>query len=209
MIKIMNTIWTEIPTDEILQKTVDALKKNNFQAEILDSKEAAKKRVFELIPEGSEVMTMTSVTLDSLGIAKDINESGKFNSIRSQLMKMDPKTQHKEMNKLASAPDFAIGSAHAVTQDGHVVMASRSGSQLPAYVYGANKVIWVIGAQKIVKDNDEAVKRIYEYVLERESERVQKAYGLPHSDVDKLLFYNADQNPARIHILLVKESLGF
>lgn len=205
----MNNSWTQIPTDETLQKTVEALKKNNFQAEIIENGEAAKQRVFELIPEGSEVMTMTSVTLDTLGIAQEINESGKFNAIRPLLMKMDPKTQHKEMNKLTSAPDFAIGSAHAVTEDGHVVIASRSGSQLPAYVYGAGKVIWVIGAQKVVVNNDEAVKRIYEYVLGRESERVQKAYGLPHSDVDKLLFYNADQNPERIHILLVKESLGF
>ncbi|HXS15236.1 MAG TPA: LUD domain-containing protein [Candidatus Saccharimonadales bacterium] len=205
----MNNKWTEMPTDETLQKTIDALKKNNFQAEIVESGEAARQRVFELIPQGSEVMTMTSVTLETLGIAKEINESGKYTAIRTQLMKMDPKTQHKEMNKLASAPDFAIGSAHAVTQDGHVVIASRSGSQLPAYVYGAGKVVWVIGAQKVVENNDAAVKRIYEYVLERESERVQKAYGLSHSDVDKLLFYNADQNPERIHLLLVKELLGF
>jgi len=206
---VMNNKWTEMPTDETLQKTIDALKKNNFQAEIVESGEAARQRVFELIPQGSEVMTMTSVTLETLGIAKEINESGKYTAIRTQLMKMDPKTQHKEMNKLASAPDFAIGSAHAVTQDGHVVIASRSGSQLPAYVYGAGKVVWVIGAQKVVENNDAAVKRIYEYVLERESERVQKAYGLSHSDVDKLLFYNADQNPERIHLLLVKELLGF
>lgn len=201
--------WTTLPTQEVITSTIEALKQNGFNAEFSESGDEAKKRVFELIPLGAEVMNMTSVTLDTLGIAQEINESGKFDAVRPKLMHMDPKTQHGEMNKLGAAPEYTIGSVHAVTEDGHVVIASRSGSQLPSYTYGSPHVVWVVGAQKIVKNVEEGIKRIYEYVLGRESERVQKAYGLPHSDVDKLLIYNAEVNKERIHLILVNEQLGF
>jgi len=46
------------------------------------------------------------------------------------------------MRKLGAAPDFAVGSAHAVTETGTVVVASLTGSQLPSYTYGAGTLIW-------------------------------------------------------------------
>src|SRR3989344_2573254 len=52
--------------------------------------------------------------------------------------------------------------ASVLTKDGHVLIASRSGSQIPGYAYGADHVIWVVGAQKLVDDIDEGIKRIYD-----------------------------------------------
>lgn len=101
-----------------------------------------------------------------------------------------------------------MGSVHAVTQDGHILIASNSGSQLPAYAYSAAHVIWVVGTQKIVKNIEEGMKRIYEYCLPLEDARAQKAYGVG-SAVNKLLIVNVEKVPGRITIILVKEKLGF
>src|SRR5580658_4709528 len=151
--------WKTIPTDDIIQKTAEALTKNGYTAVVVDSSDKAKEEVLKMLPEGAEVFTMTSVTLDTISLSKEINESGKYNAVRPKLMAMDRNTQASEMQKLGSAPDYAIGSVHAVTQEGSLLAASQSGSQLAAYVYGANHVIWVIGAQKIVENTSDGMKR--------------------------------------------------
>ncbi len=201
--------WNKIPDEETLEKTAQALKANGIEALVVENGQEAKNKVLELLPKGAEVMDMSSVTLQETGISKEINESGKFNSVKNKLSSMNRETEGKEMQALGVAPEWAVGSVHAVTTDGKVVVASNTGSQLPAYAYGAAHIIWVAGAQKIVKDLDEAMKRIYEYVLPLESKRVQKAYGMSHSNVSKLLIFNKEINPDRIKIILVKKSLGF
>ena len=152
---------------------------------------------------------MTSVTLEQTGIAKEINESGNYNAVRNKLYSMDKKTYGKRIQKLGAAPEWAVGSVHAVTQDGKIVVASATGSQLPAYSYGSLNVILVVGTQKIVGNIDEAFKRIYEYTLPLESERARKAYGVPGSAVNKMLIINKEMQENRINVIFVGEALGF
>lgn len=206
----MNISWSTIPADEIITSTANSLTQNGFTTTVVDNKELAKEKILALLPNGGEVMTMTSRTLDSLSILDEINESGKYTSVKKQLSSMNRETQGMEMQKLGTAPEWAIGSVHAVTQDGKVVIASNTGSQLPAYVYGSSHVIWVVGAQKIVQNVDEGIKRIYEYILPLESERINKVYNTTMgSFVSKLLIFNREIVKDRIHVILVKESLGF
>lgn len=200
--------WTEIPSDQILQKTAESLKEAGIDVQIVENREDARNKVLELISKGSEVMTMTSETLNSMDILSEINESGNYNSVRAKLNSMDRKTQGSEMQRLGTAPEYTIGSVHAVTMDGKVLVASNTGSQLPAYVYGSSHVIWVVGAQKVVKDLDEAWKRLYEHTFPLENERSKKAYGAP-SNVSKVLIVQKEIMSGRITMILVKEVLGF
>lgn len=203
--------WNNLANDTTLTTTIEALKANGMNALVVDSPEEAKEKALSLIPQGSEVMTMSSVTLDSIGLSKEINESGKYNAVKPQLMKMDRETQGVEMQRLGAAPTYAVGSVHAVTQNGEVIIASNTGSQLPAYAYGSSHVIWVVGTQKIVANLDDAMKRIYEYILPLESERLAKAYNKPglKSNPSKLLIIKKEINPTRITLIFVKQSLGF
>lgn len=201
--------WSALATSESIEKTINALKANGIDAMVLGDGKEAKKKVLELLPKGAEVISMSSVTLDATGITKEINESGKYNSVKNILEKMDRKSQGGGMQKLGTAPEYAVGSVHAVTEDGKVIIASNTGSQLPAYVYGAAHVFWIVGTQKIVANLDEGIKRIYEYVLPLESERVKKAYGMERSNVNKLLIINKEIAPNRLTLILVKENLGF
>ena len=202
-------MYDQLASSEQIEATIAALQANGINGLVVESGEEAKKKVLELLPEGTEVMTMTSVTLDTLGIAQEINESGKYDSVRVKLNAMNRETQGSEMQKLGAAPDWTVGSVHAVTEDGKVLIASNTGSQLPAYAYGAGHVVWVVGAQKIVKDVEAGLKRIYHYVLPLEAERAKKAYGAPGSFVSKLLVINRENIENRITIIFIKEVIGY
>ncbi len=201
-------MWDNIPSDNIIKKTKTALQKNNIEVFVVENGKEAKEKILNLIPEGSEVFTMTSKTLEAIGVLKEIDEFGKFISIRNKLNSMNSDTQKQDMKRLGSAPDYTVGSVHAVTQDGKVLIASKSASQLPAYIYGAAHVIWAVGAQKIVKNIDDGMKRIYEYCFPLEDARARKAYGIG-SAVDKIVISNGEPVPGRITMILIKEKLGF
>jgi YkgG family uncharacterized protein len=204
--------WDTLANNESLTKTVEALKQNGIDAIVVESAQKAKEKVLELIPKQAEIMTMTSVTVDTVGLTEVLNESGEYDSVKNKLMKLDRDTHTLEMQRIGAAPEWAVGSVHAITEDGKVVIASMTGSQLPAYAYGSSHVIWVAGTQKIVKNLDEATTRIYDYVLPLESVHARKAYNLPNtfnSNVSKMLIINKEITPKRLTIILVKEKLGF
>jgi L-lactate utilization protein LutC len=204
--------WKKPASKEALERALKALNANGIEAVLAANAAEAKQKVLAMLPAGAEVFTQTSVTLDTIGLAQEVNESGRFDSVRKKLTSMNPQSQSREMRKLGAAPDFSIGSAHAVTETGAVLVASNTGSQLPAYAFGAGTQIWVVGAQKIVKDVDEGLQRIREYVVEVETERARKAYGLPadwHSFPSKILLFNREIAPGRVKLVLVNEALGF
>ena len=201
--------WDKLADEKTIENTVAALKANGIDAQVVENRQEAKRKVLELIPESSEAMTMTSVTLDTIGLSEEINKAdSRFRPVRDKLYAMDRNTQVQEMNRLGAAPEFVVGSVHAVTEDGHVLIASNTGSQLPAYSFGALHVIWVVGVQKIVKNTDDGIKRIYEHSFPLEDERAQKAYGM-RSGVNKILIVNKEIQSGRINVIFVKEKLGF
>lgn len=202
--------FSQLATDESIAKAIESLKTNGISAFVVENRIEAKNKVLEILPKDAEVMSMSSVTLETTGITKEINESGNYDSVKSKLTKMDRKTQGREMQRIGAAPEYAVGSVHAVTEDGKLIIASNSGSQLPAYAYGAGRVIWVVGTQKITKNVEEGTKRIYEYVLPLEFERANKAYNITTgSAVNKMLIINKERNPGRLTVIFVKEKLGF
>lgn len=210
----MDKNFGEVASKESLEKVVQSLNQNGMEAFIVENGTQAFKKVMELVPEGSEVMTMSSKTLEETGIAKEIDESGKYKSIRKgwEILDKSKPENAKRIRQEMAAPDWAVGSANAVTEEGQVMIASNTGSQLAAYVYGASHVVWVVGGQKMVKDKDEGERRIFEYVLPKESVRARQAYGLPgafHSNVSKLLIVNKEISPNRITLIFVMEALGF
>lgn len=200
--------FDQLPDDATIARTAAALTANGITAHVAANAAAALAKLQELLPAGAEVMTMTSATLDTIGAAAAINQSGRYASLRAKLTAMDRKSQGREMQQLGAAPEWAVGSVHAVTEDGRVLVASASGSQLPAYAYGASHVVWVVGAQKIVTNLEAGMRRIAEYVFPLEDARALKAYGV-HSGLNKVLTLNREATPGRLAMILVKEKLGF
>ncbi|MDE1767772.1 MAG: lactate utilization protein [Candidatus Micrarchaeota archaeon] len=200
--------WTEIADNKTIERAAKALSERGFETVIVDSKDEAKKKVLEFIPEGSEVFEASSATLNEIGVTDEIQNSGRYKSAKKELMSINDEKLRGKKRKTMIASEYTVGSAQAITEDGTVVVASASGSQIGAYVYGAEKLILVVGAQKVVKNLDEAIKRIYEYALPLESERVKKVYNMPRSSVNKIFIFEREM-PGRVKIVIVKEKLGF
>ena len=178
-----------------------------FLPQIADDADDARRRVFELIPEGAEVHSALSETLRELGITRAIDESGRYDSIRVRLGQLDRETQGREMRRLGASPDHIVGSAHAITGDGIILIGSGTGSQLGAYAYAAGNVVLVVGHQKLVRDLDAGRRRLLEYSLPREYVRMQ-GLGYPGSLIGKTLTLEADFG-GRVNVILVPETLGF
>ena len=193
---------------ERLERAAAALTAHGFTVEILDDAAAARDRIQDLIPEGASVFTGASETLRLSGIDEDINGSGRYDAIRSRGQAMDRTTQLAEIWRVMSTPDVIVGSVHAVTETGSLVIASASGSQLPGYAGGARHAIWIAGAQKVVPDLATALRRVEEHCLPLETERAMRVYGGP-SAINRVLILNAELEPGRGTVLLLREAIGF
>jgi hypothetical protein len=191
-----------------LERAAATLTEHGFTVEILDDAAAARSRVKDLIPEGASVFTGASETLRLSGIEEDINASGRYDALRPRGLAMDRATQMDEIRRMFASPDVAIGSVAAVTETGSLVVASGSGSQLPGYAGGAARAIWIVGAQKVVPDLSTALRRVEDHCLPLESDRAMRVYGMP-SAVNRLLVLNAEVQPRRGMVLLLREAIGF
>jgi hypothetical protein len=199
--------FTTLPDEQALASAVTALEEHGFSVEVVDDLDAAREAVLARIPHGSSVMTNTSVTLAETGIADAINDGALYDSARNRMFALDFETQAQEMKAIGGQPDYAVGSVHAVTRDGTLVIASASGSQLASYAWGAANVIFVVGAQKLVPTLEAAHERIYQHSLVLEDARAIAAYG-QHSSVGKILEIHQEL-PGRVHIVLIRQVVGF
>lgn len=190
-----------------LERAAEALKARGFNVQVVGSAADARQIVLDLLPEGAEVHGGLSETLKSLGVSEEIEQSGRYESIRARLNQMDRETEFREMRKLGAAPDYIVGSAAAVTEEGEIIVGSGSGSQLGPYAYSAGEVILVVGHQKIVSNLEEGLRRVREYSLPREWERMQSV-GYPGTRLSKILILSYEAT-GRITVILVDETLGF
>ena len=200
--------YTKAAPNEQIAKVKKALEAKGFKVKVVDDLKQMHDEVVSIIPEGSEVFTAASETLRLSGLDKELNESGKYISVRNKFMPLAGRPDKEvEMRRIGSGSDYAIGSVHALTEDGQAVLASASGSQIPNYAYGASHFIWVVGSQKLVKDLDEALDRIETHTFPLEDARALKAYGA-NSSINKILIYRKEPK-GRGTIIIIKEPVGF
>jgi hypothetical protein len=203
-----NMEFAALAGEEQIARTAQALDAHGIHTLIAEDGQEAKRMFFELVPDGAEVFLGSSITLEKLGIKDEVDNSGRYIALRPKMFAMDRKTQGREIRKLGSAPDFAAGSVQAVTEDGQVLIASNTGSQLGPYASGAGKVIWVVGAQKLVKDLAKGLRRIQEYSYPLEDVHMHQLHNLGTS-ISKVLIVNREIRPERITMIIVKEEIGF
>jgi hypothetical protein len=203
-----STIEFAKPASEAtLTAVADRLRERNFEVVIVDSAADAKAAALKLIPEGAEVHSGKSKTLEDTGIFQELMESGRYDFIRQRTMKMDRRTQMREITKLSATPEYMLGSVGALTEAGQLVAASATGSQLGPYASGAGKLILVIGSQKIVPDLDAALRRLTEHVQPWEDARLREQIGVG-TKLARILIIERDFYPGRTTVILTREPVG-
>ncbi len=195
------------PVARALDDVASALRARNIEAVVVEDGDAARAFVLGLIPEGAEVHSGKSKTLEDIGLYAELMDSGRYDAVRPRMAAMDRATQGREIRKLSAAPDFMVGSVAAITADGTLVAASATGSQLAAYAAGAGRLILVVGSQKIVPDLDAAMRRISEVVFPWENDRVRERMGVDTA-LEKVLLILGEWRPGRTTVVLVREPVG-
>ncbi len=199
--------FTGLASDDQVAITAQALEANGIHTIVVDTGEEARACVLRMIPLGVEVYNAPSRTADQIGLTEAIQTATTFHPLRSHLASLDHTTQRDTMRRLIASPDVVIGSVHAITEKGEVLLASATGSQISSEAFGAGTVIWVAGTQKLVSTLEEGFRRIRIYSYPLENERTQQVYGRP-SAINKILVVNGDV-PGRITLILVRQNLGF
>ena len=202
-----------MPADDgAIERTAAALRAKGYEVHVAQTVEEARDLIIGLLPEGAEVNQGASTTLDQLGVTAAIEEPGRFDAVRVRTRAMDRSTPDglRAMRKLGVAADYHVNSAHAVTEDGILVIGSNTGSQLGPLAFGAGQVIFAIGSQKIVPDLATAFQRLDEYSLRLEGARMRELYGPEmRTAVNKLLVITKEFQPGRFTIVLIKPAIGF
>ncbi|MEV6964722.1 LUD domain-containing protein [Hamadaea sp. NPDC051192] len=192
---------------EQLDRAAEALRTNGFVVHVVDTAEDARKLVVgELVPRDQAVFTASSETLRLSGILADLDESGGFQSVRAEAGELGDDMWARI--RLGALPDVVVGSVHAVTEEGHLVIGSASGSQFAPYASGAKKAVWIVGAQKVVPDLATGLRRLRTHSLPKEWRRLNELAGQT-SFLSRILVIEHEWLPERGVVVLVREPIGF
>lgn len=191
-----------------VEKTLTA---NGFLPETVATGAEALARIKEIIPNGVSVMNGASLTLEKIGFIDHLKDSGHgWNNLHDGILAETDPAKQMELRKYSVVSDFYLGSVHAVTETGELVIASASGSQFPHLAYTSPNLILIAGTQKIVPTLADAHKRIADYVFPLEDERI-KSMGYPGSMLGKELILHKEHPKMgrKVHVILVNEKLGY
>ncbi|MFC1952364.1 lactate utilization protein, partial [Chloroflexota bacterium] len=141
------------------------LKKNNIDAEYASDREEALAKVKKAIPKDATIGIGDSITLHQIGFFSWLEKESNrvlfdaFTKDAESRNIYSPEERFELMRKAITA-DIFLTSSNAVTLEGKLVNIDARGNRVAAMIFGPKKTIIVIGANKIVKDTDEAFKRI-------------------------------------------------
>jgi L-lactate utilization protein LutC len=203
--------YNTLPTEATLQKTAESVKARGINVEIVASKEEALKHIQKLIPAGASVMTGASITLTQIGL-DDVLISGShpWKNLKQDIVTEKDPAKQAALRKQSVLADYFLGSVHAISETGELVIASATGSQIPSYAFTSEHVIFVAGAQKITTSLEDAIQRVRQYVVPLEDKHM-KDLGAPGTTLGKLLIFEKEVPflQRQVTLLLVKEPLGF
>jgi L-lactate utilization protein LutC len=203
--------YDQLATAQSLEKTIKSLKENGFEAISVNNKAEALEKIKTIIPAGASVMNGSSLTLGEIGFV-DYLKSGThgWNNLHANILAEKDATKQAELRKQSVISDFYLGSVHAVSETGEMVIASNSGSQLPHLAFTSPNVILVVGTQKITPDLSSAISRMEDYVFPLEDARA-KSIGWGGSLIAKILILKKENKMIgrNFTVLFVNEKLGY
>jgi len=134
---------------------VAALRKNQFEAHYVATKEELLPKISAMLPPGCSCSVGGSATLDQTGV-RAMLEQGDFNYHD----RYAPGADTAAVFAAALTCDVYLTSANAVTLDGELYNMDGRANRVASICYGPGRVIVVAGHNKIVADVKAARKRL-------------------------------------------------
>ena len=199
------------------QHVVNELKKKEYEAIYVPTKEAALEEVLKLIPEKASVGVPGSVTIREIGAMEKLEERGC--TIHHH---WDPSLTPEENSKARFAEycsEYVLTSANAITRDGKIVNIDGNGNRVSAMAWGRNILIYVIGVNKVTSDLEAAIERSRAAAspnsirLNGKAPCIQTGYCVncdsPARSCRALLIMERAVRERKTHVIMVGEDLGF
>lgn len=218
----MNTNLDAVITQK-LERTAKALEKNNMKAYICENKEEALSVVKSLLTKGETLSTGGSVSLQECGVI-DLLKSGDYNYLDRTGLSGEA---IEKLYRDCFSADSYLCSSNAVTEDGFLYNVDGNSNRVSAITFGPRQVIMVVGMNKVVRNIDEAAKRVKSIAAPANTKRLscdtycQKtgvcigidgriSDGCDGARICCNYVISAKQRiKDRIKVILVKEELGF
>lgn len=204
--------------DARIKRTMENLEKNNISAYRVENEEEALKKVEELIPEGATVGIGGSMTLFEVGVI-DLLRKGGYNVLDRYKEGLTP-AEMKEIFRKGFFADAFVTSSNAVTEDGELYNVDGTGNRVAAMLYGPDRVIVIVGTNKLVKDVEQAVIRVQETAGPANNKRLNKPN--PCTKVGHCMDCSLDTRicneytlirrqavKGRMHVIIVNKELGY
>ncbi len=216
--------------NELYGKIIKALNNNNMNGYFAENSEDARKIVKEMLFDGATVAGGGSMSVRESGVY-DIITSENYNYIdrnKSSAANQDKMKVYKDILDC----DFYFCSSNAITQNGELVNVDGFANRVSAIAFGPEKVIMIVGKNKIVKDVNEGILRVKKTAAPKNCERLNidnpcrklgHCISLEKSDCPSLsdgcnldtricceyLISAKQRTKGRINVILVDEDLGF
>ena len=198
----------------LARKVIKGLESRNMTGYYCATREEAKAKALELIPEGSSVTMGGAMSAHEIGLVEAL-KTGNYNFIdRDQI------ADKRAAMLAAYDADFFLSSANAMTEDGELVNIDGNANRVSAIAQGPKKVLFIVGMNKVCSDLDGAMKRARNVAAPANAQR----FGLstpcaktgacmncksPDTICCQFLITRFSRHPGRIHVILVNDFLGF
>ncbi len=204
--------------NEVLGKrVVQALESRNMEAYYVETKEEAVKKALELIPKGSTI---------SMGGAASVKECGLYDAVSSgdyvfyDRDRVNTQEEKEEIALRAFSADWFLGSVNAMSENGVFINIDGYANRVAAYAYGPKNVLLIVGMNKIVKTEADAMSRARNEAAPFNAQR----FGIdtpcskngtcfdcksPQCICCQILTTRFSRVKGRFKIILVDENLGF
>lgn len=207
----MKKAFNTLASQASIHKTVKSLTANGFQTKVVDTKIEALEKIKSLIPQKASVHNGSSTTLQEIGFIDYLkSDTHGWNNLHARILAEKDPEKKNELRRESAFSDYYVGSVHALSENGEMVIASNSGSQLPHLVFTSPNIILVVGTQKITPTLASALLRLEEHVIPLEDKRLMSVYNAHTTHAKTLILHK--ENPMmgrKITVILVKENLGF
>ena len=183
------------------ERTIKALKKNNFEARYFSKASEALTELWKMIPEGATVGVGGSLTLNQVDFANEIQKHPvKFLNPFAKGLSME---EGDKIRREIFSADVFIASSNAVTEDGKLFNIDATGNRVGPMIYGPKKVILLCGVNKIVKDLAEAQKKVQEWTAPMNVKRL--GYKPPCGQTGQCSDCSSPERICNAYVVLAKK----
>jgi len=205
--------WMQLASDDSLKATVKALEAYGNKVSVVNTKAEACKIISELAADKETISSGGSTTLAEIGFAELLKTQTKWRDFKAESLAAIAKNDMKaalEARRLGLGADWFFTSCGAISEKGDMIWGSATGTRLSPTA--CKNLVVVAGTNKIVKTYEDCVARLYEWQWPIESARARLQMKVPASSLNEVGSFRGGpmlRMPGRMHVVLVKEVLGF